>query len=171
MSEPKPKSGVLVLIGIFKLLKSALLIVVGLGLHHMLNHDGEQFLRECVHAVRIDPENRHIHAGIEKITGLSPKTLREWSVGTFIYAALFIIEGTGLVLRARWAEFLTVITTTGLLPVEAYELIHRPRPAKVVILVLNLGIAIYLIARLYRDHKRESIGRADLGPVSGVKRL
>jgi uncharacterized membrane protein (DUF2068 family) len=171
MTNPKPKSGVLVLIGTFKLLKAALLVVVGLGLHHMLNHDAEQFLRECVHAVRIDPENRYIHAGIEKMTGLSPRTLREWSVGTFTYAVLFIVEGTGLVLGARWAEYLTVVSTTGLLPVEVYELIHRPRAGKVVILVLNLVIAVYLIARLYRDHKRETIGRDHLGGISGEKRM
>jgi uncharacterized membrane protein (DUF2068 family) len=150
----KQSPGVLVLIGLFKLLKAALLVAVGLGLHHMLHHDGEEFLRQCVHAVRIDPENRYIHAGIAKVTGLNPKTLRDWSVGTIAYAALFAVEGLGLVLRKRWAEYLTVISTTGLLPLEIYELIHRPRPAKAVVLVLNLAIVAYLIFGLYRTRAR-----------------
>jgi uncharacterized membrane protein (DUF2068 family) len=152
MEQSKPQSpGVLVLIGLFRLLKAALLFFVGLGLHHMLHHDAEQFMRECVHAVRIDPENRYIHASVSKVTGLNPKTLRDLSVGTFAYAALFAVEGLGLVLRKRWAEYLTVISTTGLLPLETYELIHRPRPAKAVVLVLNLAIVVYLIIGLYRS--------------------
>jgi uncharacterized membrane protein (DUF2068 family) len=155
MAESKPQSaGVLVLIGLFKLLKAALLFTVGLGLHHMLHHDAEEFLRQCVHAIRIDPENRYIHAGIAKVTGLNPRTLHDLSVGTFAYAALFAVEGLGLVLRKRWAEYLTVISTTGLLPLEIYELVHRPRPAKMVVLVLNLAIVAYLIFGLYRTRAR-----------------
>lgn len=145
----------LVLIGLFRLLKAALLFFVALGLHHMLHHDAEQFLRECVHAVRIDPDNRHIHAAIAKVTGLSPRRLHELSIGTFAYASLFAVEGIGLVLRLRWAEYLTVISTSGLLPVEIYELIHRPRPAKAIILVVNVAIVVYLIVGLYRSRQRQ----------------
>lgn len=151
-ASPPQSSGMLILIGLFRLLKAALLFAVGLGLHHMLNHDAEQFLRECVHAVRFDPENRHIHAAIAKVTGLSPKRLHELSVGTFAYATLFAVEGIGLVLRQRWAEYLTVISTSGLLPLEVYELIRHPRPLKIVILVLNLAIVVYLVIGLYRSH-------------------
>lgn len=140
------------LIGLFRLLKAALLFFVGLGLHHMLHHDSEQFLRECVHAVRVDPDNRHIHGLIARVTGLNPKTLHELSIGTFAYATLFAVEGIGLVLRLRWAEYLTVISTTGLLPLEIYELIHRPRPAKAIILVVNIAIVVYLVIGLYRSH-------------------
>ena len=157
MAQSKPQSAaVLVLIGLFRLLKAALLFSIGLGLHHMLHHDAERFMRECVHAVRIDPDNRHIHAGIEKLTGLSHRRLEELSFGTFAYATLFAVEGIGLVLRLRWAEYLTVISTSGLLPVEIFELIHRPRPAKAIILVLNVAIVIYLVIGLYRSrgHRR-----------------
>lgn len=155
MEGAKPQSSaVLILIGVFRLLKAALLFSVALSLHHMLNHDAQEFVRECVHAVRIDPDNRHIHAAIAKLTGLSPKRLRELSVGTFAYATLFAIEGVGLVLRMRWAEYLTVLSTSGLLPLEIYELIHRPRLAKVVILILNLAIVAYLVVGLYRSHTR-----------------
>ena len=154
MPSSKPQSAsVLVLIGLFRLVKASLLITVGLGLHHMLHHDAEQFVRHCVRAVRIDPENRHIHAGIAKITGLSPKRLEEAEFGTFAYATLFAVEGIGLVLRKRWAEYLTVISTMGLLPLEVYELIDHPRPAKAIILVLNLAIVAYLIIGLYRTRK------------------
>jgi uncharacterized membrane protein (DUF2068 family) len=146
-------SSVLIVIAIFKLLKATLLIAVALGIHHLLHHDADDILKHWVHAVRIDPENKYIHAGISKVTGLNERTLRDISFGTFAYGTLFLIEGTGLLLRKRWAEYLTVISTTGLLPLEVYELFHRPRPAKVIVLVANVLIVIYLVFQLYRTRK------------------
>jgi uncharacterized membrane protein (DUF2068 family) len=143
-------TSVLLVIAVFKILKAALLISVGLGIHHLLNRDASVILSHWVHAVRIDPDNKYIHAGISKITGLNERTLREISFGTFAYGGLFLIEGTGLLLRKRWAEYLTVVSTTGLLPLEVYELFHHPRLAKFVVLGANLLIVAYLAYRLYR---------------------
>lgn len=154
---PRPNrhdSSVLIIIAVFKLLKASLLIVVALGVHHLLNRDADDILKHWVHAVRIDPENRYIHAAISKFTGLNERTLRELSIGTFAYGTLFLIEGIGLLLRKRWAEYLTVISTTGLLPLEVYELVHRPRPAKAVVLVANVLIVAYLVVQLYRTRAR-----------------
>jgi uncharacterized membrane protein (DUF2068 family) len=151
--KPDHSSSVLIVIAIFKLLKAALLIAMALGVRHLLHHDAEVVLKHWVHAVRIDPENKYIHAGISKVTGLDERTLREISFGTFAYGALFLVEGIGLLLRKRWAEYLTVVSTTGLLPLEAYELFHRPRPAKAIVLVANVLIVIYLVFQLYRTRK------------------
>lgn len=148
----------LIVIAVFKLLKASLLIAVAMGVHHLLNRDAAETLRHWVHAVRIDPENRYIHAGISKVTGLDERTLRNISFGTFAYGALFMVEGLGLLLRKRWAEFMTVISTTGLLPIEVYELLHRPRWAKAVILLANLLIVAYLCYQLYRTRKAAKHG-------------
>jgi uncharacterized membrane protein (DUF2068 family) len=156
MPNPKPhqSASILVAIGLFKLIKAALLIAVGLGLHRLLHGDAEQTLRHWVHAIRIDPENHYMHTAIEKVTGLSSARLRELSIGTFIYASIFLIEGIGLVLRKRWAEYFTVISTSLLLPLEVYELFHHPTWVKVAVLVLNVLIVAYLIWGLYRTRKR-----------------
>ena len=66
---------------------------------------------------------------------------------------MFAVEGVGLVLKKRWAEYVTVITTAGFLPVEVYELFHHPRPAKVIVLALNSLIVVYLVWNLYRTRK------------------
>jgi len=62
-----------------------------------------------------------------------------------LYAGFFLAEGTGLWLRKRWGEWLTVIITGSLLPVEVYEIYRHPRPVKVMVLVVNLAIVAYLI--------------------------
>ena len=159
----------LVLIGSFKLLKAALLITVAIGAHHLLHHDVQDVVRHWARAVRVDPDNRYLHAVLSKLTGVNDRTLRELSVGTFCYAAVFITEGIGLVLRKRWAEYFTVISTAALLPLEGYEIYLRVRLAKIVVLVFNLAIVGYLIWRLWRTRKTAlSLGAAGFEPTTST---
>jgi uncharacterized membrane protein (DUF2068 family) len=79
--------------------------------------------------------------------------LKELSVGTFIYAAIFLTEGTGLALHKRWAEYFTIITTSSFLPLEVYEIIHHITVAKSVALVINIAVVVYLMRELRRYPK------------------
>jgi uncharacterized membrane protein (DUF2068 family) len=72
------------------------------------------------------------------------------SAGTFIYSALLLTEGVGLLLRQRWAEYFTIITTAGLIPLEIYEIVHRITPAKIVVLLVNVAIVAYLVVHVRR---------------------
>ena len=76
---------------------------------------------------------------------------KELSIGTFFYAGLFAIEGIGLLMRKRWAEYFTIITTSGLIPLEIYEMTRHFTATKVVVLVVNLLIVLYLVSRV-RSH-------------------
>jgi len=70
------------------------------------------------------------------------------AVGTFVYAAVFLVEGTGLLLRKRWAEYLTTIVTASFVPFELYEMAHTPSVLKAAGIALNVAIVVYLIVRL-----------------------
>ena len=85
--------------------------------------------------MRIDPENRFIHGILAKLFSTTSKQLEELRAGFFIYAGLFLTEGVGLFLQEHWAEYLTVITTSALIPLEVYELAKRFSSAKLAILV------------------------------------
>ena len=118
----KSSSTVLVLIGAFKLVKALLLIVVGIGAFRLLHKDLAGTVVHWTNVLRVDPENRFVHRFLVRILRVTPKQLRELSLGTFLYAGLFATEGVGLLLRKRWAEYFTIITTSGLIPLEIYEL-------------------------------------------------
>jgi uncharacterized membrane protein (DUF2068 family) len=47
-------------------------------------------------------------------------------------------------MQKRWAEWLTVIVTASLIPLEVWELIFRPNVGKAAVLVANTAIVIYL---------------------------
>src|SRR5580698_11422755 len=143
----------LMLIAAFKLLKGIALIAVGIGALHLLHKDVATVVDHWINAFRVDPHNRFIHWLLAKVPLVDDKKLKELSVGTFIYAAVFLTEGVGLALHKRWAEYFTIITTASFLPPEVYEIIHHLTAAKIVALVINIAVVIYLVRELRRYPK------------------
>jgi uncharacterized membrane protein (DUF2068 family) len=141
-------STALVLIGLFKLLKGLVLVAAGVGTLNLLHKDIADVVMRWVELLRVDPENRFIHGILAKLFSATSKQLKELSAGSFIYAGLFLTEGAGLLLRKHWAEYLTVITTGALIPLEVYELVKRFSSAKLAILAVNVVIVWYLISRI-----------------------
>ena len=141
----------LILIGVFKLLKAVLLIAIGIGAVKFLHKDVAATVTHWTELLRVDPDNRFVHGMLERIFRVTPKQLKVLSWGTFLYAGLFATEGIGLLLRKRWAEYFTIITTSGLIPLEVYELSRHFTVAKLVVAFINLLIIWYLVARV-RSH-------------------
>jgi uncharacterized membrane protein (DUF2068 family) len=137
-------------IALFKLTKGLLLVIVGIGALKLLHRDVAETVFRWISILRVDPENRLIHGLLTHVMSVTPKQLAAASVGTFIYAALLLTEGTGLLLRKRWAEYFTIISTAGLIPLEAYEIHRHLTVAKIVVLLVNVAIVIYLIVRVWR---------------------
>ena len=73
-------------IGLFKLVKGLLLVLVGVGAHALLHRDIGDTILKLVDALRVDPDNRYVHAALERVLNVTPNQLKEISAGTFIYA-------------------------------------------------------------------------------------
>lgn len=153
MPGTKTHSRGLLLIAAFKLFKGFALLAVAIGALHLLHKDVASVADQWVNAFRVDPHNRYIHWLLTKLSKVDDRKLRELSAGTFIYAAVFLTEGTGLAFRKRWAEYFTSITTASFLPLEIYELIHHATVAKGVALALNIAVLVYLVRELRRHPK------------------
>jgi uncharacterized membrane protein (DUF2068 family) len=136
------------LIGIFKLLKGISLVIVGFGLLRLLHRDIGTVVEHWIEVLRVDPENRFIHRALLRIFNVTPKQLKELSAGTFVYAAIFLTEGTGLLARKHWAEYMTLISTGLFIPLEAYEIYRHFTLLKVAVMLVNALIVWYLAARL-----------------------
>ena len=145
------------LIAVFKFLKAAMLIALGVGAFRLLHKDLGDVMERWTEILRIDPGGRFVNLALAKAAHLRPEQIKKLGLVSFLYAALFLVEGTGLWLRKLWGEWLTVIITSSLVPVEIYETFRHPSWAKVVVLVTNLGIVGYLIYRI-RSRGVESRG-------------
>jgi uncharacterized membrane protein (DUF2068 family) len=102
---------------------------------------------------RVDPDNRYLASLLAKIGLVDDRKLEELGFLTLIYASLFYTEGIGLWLGKRWAEYLTVVATCSLVPIEVYEFAKRMTPIRGTLLIGNLVIVAYLIVVLKRGGK------------------
>ncbi len=153
-----PRKGGLIVIGVLAVLKASALAFVGLGFLSLLHRDAATTLGEWVERIRVDPRNRIIHALIEKIVGVRPRTLETLGVGTLVYAAVFATEGLGLILQKRWAEYMTLLVTVSFLPVEVFELVEHPRFSKAALLAVNAFVAFYIARQIARERAAHRAG-------------
>jgi len=140
----------ILLIGLFKFVKGIGLLILGFGLLRLLHRDVAAVAEHWIEVLRVDPENRHIHRLLLRIFNVTPKQLKELSAGTFIYAAIFLTEGTGLLARKHWAEYMTLISTGLFIPLEGYEIYRHFTLLKLAVTIVNALIVWYLALRLKR---------------------
>jgi|SRR5689334_2090886 uncharacterized membrane protein (DUF2068 family) len=136
------------LIGLLKLSKGILLFASGVGLLKLLHRDVGDFVLQWINILHFDPDNRHIQSILVRASILTERQLKELSIGSFFYAGLLITEGTGLLYVRRWAEYFSVVVTGSFIPLEVWELFRHFSPAKVLVIIINFAIVVYLVGRL-----------------------
>jgi uncharacterized membrane protein (DUF2068 family) len=163
----EPDAWVLRLIGAFRLFKAVLLIIVGVGAMHFRNIDLPGTVLNWLEYLHINPEQRFAQKLLFHITGITPKRLAELGVVALLYAALFSVEGVGLLMARRWAEWVSVISTSLLIPLELYETVRRFHVVRAVVLLVNVAIVVYLIQRI-RAHGKWPPEKSSPGKDSAV---
>jgi uncharacterized membrane protein (DUF2068 family) len=150
MTQKTKGSRGLLLIAAFKLIKGLALLALGIGALKMLHKDVAAEVAQWIDILRVDPHNHYIQEALAKLGMVDDRELKALSVGTFFYSGLFLTEGIGLALRIRWAEYLTIISTASLLPIEIYEIVKDVSAAKIVVLLANIAVVVYLVIEVRR---------------------
>jgi len=115
--------------------------------------DGVRRLAVSLSLLPLHPGAQWIEPALEALIATGPRRLELLGAAMLVYGSVFTTEGTGLLLHQYWAEWLTALVTASFLPLEAYELIARVRWTRLVLLLANVGIVVYLVACL-RDRSR-----------------
>jgi len=166
-----PDRGMLRLIATLKFLKVALLIATGVGIFKLLHKDLTSALEHWITMLGLNPGNQFVQAALSKAANLTPHKVKLLGVGSFIYAGLFLTEGVGLWMARSWGEWLTVIITSSLVPLEIYEIVRHLSVIKILVLITNLAIVAYLVYRIRKDDQNPlPAQRVDATPSSGLIR-
>ena len=145
------------MIAIFKFLKALGLIAIAFGAIKLLDPATGDMLDRWINALSNTSAHPHIESYLVRISNFSPRRIQQFGVGALLYATLFMIEGIGLWHEARWAEYLTVVATSLLVPIEVYELVQRVTLARGAALIINLAAVVYLIWRIRHPEHRIKI--------------
>ncbi len=143
----------LLLIAVFKFVKGALLLTLAFGALTLLHKDVASQVEHWLDQLRIDPDNKFIGTLLSKLQLVHTKELKEMSILGAGYAAVFLVEGTGLLFRKRWAEWLTIVVTSSLMPLEIFELIKQFTVVRLIVLLVNAAVVLFLI---YRVRQKEN---------------
>jgi uncharacterized membrane protein (DUF2068 family) len=133
------------LIAAERALRGLLLFAAGI---YLLSHSGSDYGSIANHLARqieLDPRRAFVRHLVRRLGSLGHHQIALFGVGALAYGGLELVEGVGLWLRKRWAEWLTVVATSLLVPLELYELLRHTSLLKAVGLAVNVLIVLYLI--------------------------
>src|SRR5689334_14043736 len=143
--EQGKRDKILTLIAVFKLLKSLLLLGAGIAALQILRPSVSEAIQDWAQTVAFRIESDAAQRVLGAVAQLSPRRAAGFGLAAFAYAGLFGVEGVGLWLGKRWAEYLTLIATGSFIPFEIYEMVRKFNAVRVDALVLNIAAVIYLI--------------------------
>ena len=148
---------VLRIIAVDRVVHFIVLVLIGFGVllftaHRATLHDAYyRILTALQGGVAGGPVQTSGHVGIlrdlDRLFSLRSGTLHEVGAALLGYGILEGVEAIGLWYGKRWAEYLTFIATTLLLPLEIYEIIHEGTVLKVIGFVINVAVVVWLLWR------------------------
>ena len=144
----------LLLIVILKIVKAVMLLALAVGAIGLLHSNIADDLYQWIRKLNLDTETPFLQTLPSKVGSLTPDKLTLVSIGSFLYSGLFFTEGIGLFFQKRWAEYFTVIITASFIPIEIYEMVREFSAFKLVLLLGNVAILIYLIWRLRHEGEK-----------------
>jgi uncharacterized membrane protein (DUF2068 family) len=133
-----------------RFLRGLLLLAAGFYLLTHLSHDFGRLAERLIRQIELDPQQPVLHRFLVRLHDLHRHALKVAGIGALAYGGLELVEGAGLWLDQLWAEYLTVIATSLLIPIEVYELIRHPTLLKAGGIAVNVAIVAFLVWNLRR---------------------
>ena len=110
-----------------------------------LHHDYQNIMNDLAGGAPGASQARGVLGYLGRAFKYSPSHLRILALVLLAFAVLEAVEMVGLWFNKRWAEYLTFIATTALVPFEVYELTNSVSAFKLIALVINLAVVVYLL--------------------------
>jgi uncharacterized membrane protein (DUF2068 family) len=152
----RPRFGMLRIIALYKLVKVVLLLLAAYFELRLNDKALSSQLITWAEARPVGLEHEVVTWILQWLSGLNKSEIHALQLGTFTYAAMFAVEGVGLWMQKRWAEWLTTIITGSLIPLEIWEFFHRPNVGKAAVVIANAGIVAYLAWHVLSKNRADS---------------
>ncbi len=141
------------IVAIYKFTKTTILVVLALATMRLVRPEVSAAFEQWVQDLPVGYIQHISEKFLDWISGPGTHRVAILDAGLFAYATLFLVEGLGLWQQRRWAEWLTVVATGALIPVEIYECFAHPTPIPFVLLLVNVCV-VWLLAKRLRHETR-----------------
>jgi len=133
------------IIAVYEATKGFLILAVGIGLLALVHRDLQALAESLVEHLHFNPAGHFSQIFVEAAKNLTDAKLRVAATIAFFDAALRLVQAYGLWHLFAWAEWLTIASSAIYLPIEIYEIFHKPTALRGFIFLANLAIVIYLL--------------------------
>ena len=124
-AKNRAENGGIFLIAVFDLVKAGLFLVATAGVFHLIDRNTQVELTRLLHAFRFNGDHAFVRGLLRQADGITDYDKRILTGVLFLYTAMYAVEGVGLLLRRRWAEYFGLVMTAIPLPFEVYALLHH----------------------------------------------
>ena len=114
------------------------------SLQRLFDQDLPAF-RQLGTTLHIDVDSTAVVRTVRHLLTVRASTLTEVAALVAAYGLIEAIEAVGLWLLKRWAEYFTAVATAAFIPLEVRELLDNATVTKVLALIINIVIVIYLV--------------------------
>jgi len=159
MADPVPfqkkRAPTLYAIIAFKLVKGTLCLLLAFGVYRLSDENLPDAFRQALDFLHLDPEKKFLADLTDKIASVSESKMVWLAGGTFLYSLFSLVEGVGLLFRVSWAGWLAIGESAFFIPIEIFELIHRPEANRGFFAILIvLGVNIFIVWYLFQNRRR-----------------
>jgi len=149
----RPHNPALAAIAMYKFVKAALSVLSAIVAWRLMNPHVEAAMHEWAQSLPVGFSEHLLHEALAQVSGVPAFRWRQLGIVSLVYASVFTLEGVGLWRERRWAEYLTIVTSSLLLPFEFIAVVHHVTVVRTAVLLANAVIVAYLIIVTTR-HRR-----------------
>lgn len=140
-----PHNPALATIAIYKFVKAALSILSAIVVWRLMNPQVEAAMHTWAESLPVGFSEHLVREALAQVSGVPAFRWRQLGLVSLVYASVFTVEGVGLWRERRWAEYLTIVTSSLLLPFEFIAVMHHLTLVRTAVLLANAVIVAYLI--------------------------
>ena len=144
---------VLKIVALFETFKGILGLFAGAGIFFMTRQSIRLSMGQLVKHFHLDPEQGISKIIIDAAGHLTDNRIRFLFIFSLLYALMRFVEAYGLWFARRWAEWFALISGCVYLPFELFELAKGFTWIKILLVVINLVVVLYMAFVLKHNEK------------------
>lgn len=142
-------------------IKGVVVVLAGLGLFSMRNRDIWGIAESFLEFFHVNPYHHYVGIFIDLVYKVSDVRMWKLATAASVYTILRFVEAYGLWYALPWAEWLAFASGTIYIPFEVIDLIHKPTWFRLLVLVVNLIIVLYMLYLRLEAREKRRAARAE----------
>jgi uncharacterized membrane protein (DUF2068 family) len=141
-------------IATFELAKGLVVLLAAVGVLSLVYRDAWDVAGSLLHILHIGRHHHYVDVFLKLADRVTDEKLWLVAAGCVVYSTLRFIESYGLWRARAWAEWFAFASGAIYLPFEVYELVRKVTAVRLVILIANLIIVLYMLHLRYQEYAR-----------------